>query len=302
MAENEPTSVDAPGSQSARRFLLVTNPESGGGATEAVEEEARRRLPDLTIVRFGGADIERAIRSSVQEGRVVVAAGGDGTVSEVVQHLPEESTLAVLPSGTLNHFARDLGVGDMETAFRVLESGNARTIDLGRAGAGRFVNNVGMGLYPELVRERQGSGGRWRTMLASLAAALRILHRARPLSGSITIDGRTRRLSAWILMIGNNRVSLRPGSLGERDRLDDGLLEVHLMLVGRGAGRLTGPVWRVVRGRLWRSERLVRAEGRRVRVRVDGPPRLVSRDGECVDRTTTLEAEILPKALRVLAP
>src|SRR6266496_3487397 len=78
----------------------------------------------------------------------LVAAGGDGTVNAVVQHLVARGTLAVLPGGTLNHFARDLGVRNPERALEALERGEPRPVDLGRVDGKVFVNGVGLGLYP----------------------------------------------------------------------------------------------------------------------------------------------------------
>jgi diacylglycerol kinase family enzyme len=284
-------------------FLLVTNPSAGSEEDRELLDLARSRLGEVEIVRMGAdRDLGAAVRAAVAEDRVVVAAGGDGTVSAVIQHLVPSGTLGVLPAGTWNHFARDLGIEDLETGLTVLLSGRARRIDVGRAADRLFANNVGMGLYPELVRERTQSKGRWGWLLSSIGAAIRVLRRARPVTGSIEVDGRREAFAAWIIMVGNNRFTLRPGRVGTRDRLDEGVLELWLMTVGRGIARRMRPVWRVLRGRLWQSRRIVRTPARFVRIDVSGLPQLVSRDGEASERTSSLPVEILPGALRVLAP
>jgi diacylglycerol kinase family enzyme len=74
------------------------------------------------------------------------------------------------------------------------------------------------------------------------------------------------------------------------------------MTVRRGLARRMGPVWRVLRGRLWQSRRIVRTPARTIRIQLSGPPTLVSRDGEASERASSLVVQILPGALRVLAP
>lgn len=291
----------APAGGPRTSFVLVTNPESGSKKGPVIEEARRRLDVRRTLVIGREPHLGAAIRAAVEGGYVVVAAGGDGTVSAVVQHLVPDGTLGVLPLGTLNHFARDMGVDEQETAMRVLEAGMARTVDVGRAGNRLFVNNVGLGLYPELVHEREAHEGRWGRLLAHLAAAIRVLRRARPVLGSIAVDGDHRDLAAWVVMVGNNCFRSDPGELGSRDRLDEGVLDVWMMRLGGRLGS-TGPAWRVLRGTLAGSRRLIRTQGSVVEIRLRGNSRRVSRDGEASERATSLRVEVLPGGLKVLAP
>src|SRR5947207_654071 len=116
-------------------FLLVTNPRAGPpGLAERILSGARR-LSDLEVVEVRpGLDLGEVVRLAVGEGRTVVSAGGDGTVNAVAQHLVGGGTLGVLPGGTLNHFARDLGVQNLNVAFEALCAGHSTSVDLGRAG------------------------------------------------------------------------------------------------------------------------------------------------------------------------
>jgi diacylglycerol kinase family enzyme len=248
-------------------------------------------------------DLAGAIGEAVSEGRIVVAAGGDGTVNAVAQQVVGRSTMAVLPAGTLNHFARDLGVEDLDTAIDALKAGRVRAIDVGRIGDRYFVNNAGIGIYPEMVYERQRSEDRVGKWLASTGAALRVLRQTEPVVGAIEADGDARALFAWMVFFGNNRFGSTPARLAQRARMDEGVLDVGLLLAGPRGARRSSVAWRVLRSRPWQtSNRVVRRTARQVRVRLDGEPRHVTRDGETGDPVREIEAEIVPGALRVVAP
>jgi diacylglycerol kinase family enzyme len=272
-------------------------------SNEALVARARKRLTDVESFELDpGADLAGAIDRALLEDRVVVAAGGDGTVNAVVQHLVARGTLAIIPGGTLNHFARDLGVRDPDRALETLERGEPRAIDVGRIDGRVFVNGIGLGLYPEVVQERDRSRqplGRW---VAAAAASVAVLRRATPLVGTVSVDGDARRLDAWIVFVGNNRFGTVPGRIGARERLDQGVLDVRLL---EASGRTRGPVnlaWAVLRDRAWVGRRLVRAEARRVEVHVTARPRPLSLDGEVTDAVDHAVIEVVPRALRVLQP
>jgi diacylglycerol kinase family enzyme len=234
---------------------------------------------------------------------VVVAAGGDGTVNAVAQHVVGKGTLGVLPGGTLNHFARDLGVEDLETALEALAAGHTRPIDVGMLNGERyFLNNVGIGLYPEIVYHRERAEARAGKWLAAAGAALRVLRDSAPVGGTIAADDDARTLFAWMVFVGNNRFGTTPGRIGRRERLDEGILDVGLFLAGPRGARRSSVAWRVLRSRPWQtSSRVIRHQARRVTVRIHGGPRPISWDGEAGNAGRAMEVEIVPRALRVVA-
>lgn len=282
-------------------YLLIHNPGSGSDTRPALEL-VRSRLPDCRTVELGGVDLGATVEEAVAEDRVVIAAGGDGTVNAAAQHLVGRGTLAVLPVGTLNHFARDLGIDGPEAALDALAGGRATRIDVGRAGGRVFVNNAGMGVYPEVVRERERRQDRIGKWLAAVGAAADAMRRAEPLVGAIEADGDARALLAWMVFVGNNIFGTEPGRIGTRSRLDQGALDLRVLTVGRRRARRSSVAWRILRGRQWTSRRLVRREARHVTIALQGGPRLISRDGESDDSATRLEVEILPRTLKVLVP
>jgi undecaprenyl-diphosphatase len=286
-----------------RAALLVVNPGSGAGEGRELPVRVREVVPDIRVLELGdGVDLGAEIGAALSEDRAVIAAGGDGTISAVAQHLVEKGLLAVLPTGTLNHFARDLGLRDLDDAVEALGSGRELQIDLGRVGERYFVNNAGLGLYPELIyeREQEEDGiGKW---VAAGKAAARMMRRADPLAGTIVADGDARALLAWMVFVGNNRFETTPGRIGQRERMDEGVLDLGLFLAGRRGARRSQVAWRMLRSLPWQtSRRVVHRVAERVEVQIRGRPRLVSFDGEAGEEAERLDATIHPRSLRVLA-
>jgi diacylglycerol kinase family enzyme len=285
-------------------FLIVANPKSGDRGSGELERMVRGRLDEVDFLWLEpGVDLGRAIDEAAAQGRGVVAAGGDGTVNAVAQHVAATGTpLGVLPAGTLNHFARDLGVRDMDVALEVLTDGRIAAVDAGRAGERYFVNNAGLGLYPELVYERERHEhrvGKWR---AAARAARQILGNADPVVGTIVADGDEKALLAWAVFVGNNRFGAQTGRIGTRERIDQGTLDLRLLTVGKRRASRTKFAWRVLRSRQWRGRRLISRDARKVGIRIVGEPRLVSWDGESGGPLSEVDFEIVPRALRVIVP
>jgi undecaprenyl-diphosphatase len=287
-------------------YLLVLNAGAGTEEADAFEERAQRELPDVRTVHLGeeGLDLSAIVREAVREGRTVVAAGGDGTVNAVVQDVVHaDGVLGVLPAGTLNHFARDLGVERIDDAFSALSEGHTARVDVGRIGDRLFVNNATFGLYPEVVEERERHEDRLGKWIALARASLRMLLRALPLEGTVSADGDARGLFAWILFIANNRVEFAPGRIGQRPRLDEGVLDVHVMTAGRRAAvSRASAAWAVLAAHSWRKHRLIRTDARTVEVELRGGGRPYAYDGETAEAVGSVRAEILPRALRVVRP
>ncbi|HYH28724.1 MAG TPA: diacylglycerol kinase family protein [Actinomycetota bacterium] len=284
----------------SRRFLVVSNAHSGSNDQE-LETAVVEALGSVEILRLSESpDLGKEVKRAVGEDRVVVVVGGDGTVNATVQHLGG-GTLGVIPGGTRNHFARDLGVPELDQALEAIRSGTERRADLGRVNGKAFVNNAGLGLYPELVEERERKEdaiGRWPAMLAG---AFRLWRGADPVVATVSRDGDRRAVSAWVVFVGNNRFDTAPGRLGRRQRLDEGVLDVRVITAKRHPSSFT-PAWRLLRKASWQPDGQVRASARSLEVDVSGPPRLFSVDGETAGPERRLSFEIEPGALNVLAP
>jgi len=273
------------------------------GAIQAAFAEAG---VEAAVHRCAGAHLTASARAAAATGvDAVVAAGGDGTVSAVASALVGgDVPLAVLPLGTLNHFARDLGMpGELVEAARAIATGTAERVDAGDVNGRTFVNNSSIGLYPLIVgardAERRATGrGKWRAMLT---AAWRVLRRFPLVAVHVQSEAGAVLTRTPFVFVGNNAYQVGPLSLGQRTCLDGGSLSLYTM---RCTGRLQ-MFWlslRAIFGRLDHIEQLeiqrvseLRVELRRRRVRV-------ALDGEVATLDTPLCYAIRPRALPVVRP
>ena len=232
----------------------------------------------------------------------VVAAGGDGTVSAVASGLAGTSMpLAVLPFGTLNHFARDIGMPtELEEAARAIAFGETERIDVAEVNGHVFVNNSSIGLYPEavLVRDVERKKRKLGKFSAMLLAAFRVLRRFPLLAVCVATPERTVATKTPFVFFGNNEYSTGLLSLGKRDTLDAGTLCVHTV---RARSRIK-MLWLILRAMLGRPEKIRDFETQCVtEVSVLSKKRslAVALDGEVIRMAPPLYYRIRPGALLV---
>lgn len=226
----------APRSEGARAITVLVNAHAGGAGAGDVG----RRVADafagaggtvgVEVLASGPAIDERA-RTLARADGVLVAAGGDGTVSAVAAAVAAGGgTLGVLPLGTLNHFAKDLGIPlDLAQAAGVVLRGRVVRVDLGEVNGRIFVNNSSLGLYPRLVWEREQERRRGhRKWLASAIAAARTWRRYRTVVVHLTLDGVERVIATPFVFVGNNEYHASGLSLGGRSTLTAGALSLYV--------------------------------------------------------------------------
>ena len=237
------------------------------------------------------------------EAATVVVGGGDGTVSAVAAQLADtDGVLGVLPLGTLNHFAKDLGIPvDLGAAMDVIKAGNVRKVDAADVNGRVFVNNSSIGIYPFLVTERTAEQHRRGVgKLAAIGPALmRTVRGSSWQTVKITAQGETREVRTPCVFVGNNFYDL--ANLGRRSGMASGELCVYVVKDASWLGLAILP-FRIVCG-LARSDRDV--ELHRVKsltIRAGRSKMLVATDGETFSEPAPLSYRIRPGALRVLAP
>ncbi|MFH9013166.1 diacylglycerol kinase family protein [Streptomyces sp. NPDC017943] len=280
-------------------LVLVANTASGSAERASALRDA---LPRAEVVECAPEEVPAELDRAAGRARVLGVCGGDGTVNTAARvALRAGLPLAVLPGGTLNHFAYDLGVEDVRDLARALRQGDAVRVDVGRfSGGGRegvFLNTCSVGVYPELVREREHWSPRIGGWPAGMLAALRVLRADRhPLEAEL--GGRTRPL--WLLFAGNGTYH-RMGLLsGRRLDLADGQLDVRVVHGGRRpAARLLAAAFA---GPLTRSPVHAAVQVRRLRLDHVAPGTLLAHDGEVTEVEGTVTLEKLPRALTVYRP
>ena len=273
------TAEDAPALTDGAGLVLVVN-QGGGSADQAdeVEKLLAEKLPRAEVVRADD-DVAQVLRDAAARATVLGAMGGDGTIScAAAVALEAGLPLAVFPGGTLNHFAADLGVSTPEEVLEALQQGSAVEVSVASAapdGEGLyFLNTFALGVYPELVRERERHEKRLGKWPAMVLATARVLREAEPVE--VEVEGSTRRL--WTLFAGNGFYH-PPGFVPAwRERLDEGSIDIRIVDASRRFAR-TRLVLAVLGGTLARS----RVYEQRVvgRLRLDaGEAVPIARDGE----------------------
>ena len=294
-------------------ITVLLNPRAGSRDTASADDIAaafRSAQCDADIRITDGPSANAAATGALKRGsKVIVAAGGDGTVSAVASAVAETSaTLGVLPLGTLNHFAKDLGIPlDLGEAAKVIAAGRRMSVDLGELNGRSFINNASIGMYASLVAERDAmqrlGRGRW---LAHGLAAMRVWRRHRRLhvevrSSNGEVGSKGEIVRTPFVFVGNNEYQLSGLELGGRKTLAAGRLHVCMApgMSRRGVARMIiAAVFGDVRNLDGFKSFTTLA------VTLDaGVARLqVSVDGEVVTLDNPLTCRVRPRALRVMVP
>lgn len=292
-------------------ITVLLNPVAGAGESDNMPTQLAALFGaagvPTRIVTFGSdAEAREAVRCAVSAGDdAVVAAGGDGTISTVASALAgSDMPMGVLPLGTLNHFAKDLGLPfDLGEAVKTIAARRTTRVDVGEVNGRIFLNNSSIGIYPDIVMEREAlrRQGR-RKWMAFLLATARILRHHRGLIVNITADGPAATARTPFLLVGNNQYETDGIRLGARLRLNEGRLSAYLAprLHARDLPRL---LVLALAGQARKNHLLESFAARELHVDTPRRRRLrVALDGEVVVMTAPLHFRIRPLALRVIAP
>jgi undecaprenyl-diphosphatase len=276
-------------------LVVVVNVQANGDAGQLIRE----RLPAADVVTLdAGVDLAAELARRAGSARAFGAVGGDGTVAAVAAAaLRHRLPLAVFPAGTLNHFARDLGIGSFEDTIHALAAGDAVAVDVAAVNGVPYLNTAVIGAYPDLVKRRDQLRPRVGKWLGMAAAAGDVLHRQQPLR--LVIDGEP--VEAWTLFVGNGCYRWRGASPAWRPRLDDGWLDVRYL---RADARLSRA--RTVLSTLAGLNERNGAHRTRLvtelRVESGSGPVQVARDGEPGERASSFRFVKLPGTLVVYRP
>jgi diacylglycerol kinase family enzyme len=291
-----------------RKVLVVLNSRSGAllqrDATEVmreVEQGLAQRGRTIQVVLARGARIARAIdRGAAGDHDTVVVGGGDGSASYAAQRLAgTDKVLGVLPLGTLNLLARDIGMpASLDDALPALSAAAPRKVDIGLLNGRPFHTLSGVGFFSQMARAREETRDVPGKLLRTAAAALRALSRTGHFALDIVVDGRRRQIDSYAVLV---TVNCFAGDEWRRDRLDAGTLEVHiaedrgaLAKLKAGADLLAGD-WR-------RNPGIHSVQARRVSIATRRRRTWVSTDGELVRERIPLVYAIAPRGLRLLVP
>jgi diacylglycerol kinase family enzyme/membrane-associated phospholipid phosphatase len=272
-----PAPRELPAAPSGERATVVYNPRSGSSPAKPTPNELRSLLPQAQIEELGeDGSPEEAGRRAAERAKIVGVCAGDGTLTSVAETAIErDKPLLLVPGGTMNHLAHDLGLRSADDAARALARGRGVAVDYGTANGRPFLNNVSLGLYTTVLESRaalEARVGRWP---AQLVAVLRAVRRQRPFE--VEIDGKRRAI--WMLFVGNGEYHGRGLLPGWRRSLDGGLLDVRIMPVRRPAPRLRA-ILSVLAAGIGRSGAIERRRAPRLVIDCDRDAIRLTRDGE----------------------
>jgi undecaprenyl-diphosphatase len=282
---------------------IVVNPGAGSGAIGPgvpPTSELRSALPAAEVVELDeGADLaEELERLAANGSRALGVAGGDGSINTAAGvALRHGLPLVVVPAGTLNHLARDLGVESVADAVDAVRDGHAVEIDVARIAGRPFLNTASFGSYAELVDAREALEGRIGKWPALAVAIVRVLRRGEPVE--VDLDGRRRRL--WIAFVGNCRYLPEGMAPTWRERLDDGRLDVRVVDAGHPFSR-TRLALAAATGTLRRSRVFETWSTDQLPVRSANGALRLARDGETFDGADAFEVAKSGERLAVFTP
>ncbi len=279
-------------------LVVVVNPSAGLGGGDPTDD-ILQEWPKATIV--GIDDLDTVIADHAPHALGV--AGGDGSVAAVAavaaaHRLP----LVLVPAGTLNHFARDVGVQGLDDTARAVADGDGVLVDLAAvsvdgAGTRWFVNTASLGGYPDMVRLRETLQDRWGKWPAAAIALARVLRTSRPMR--VELNGEPQLV--WMLFVGNGPYRPKGFAPTMRPALDAGLMDVRYIRADTRFSRARFFLGAML-GSLHRSRTYRHLETRRLDVRLLDGAVAIATDGEVGPTGSTFEFRSRPAALAIYRP
>jgi diacylglycerol kinase (ATP) len=292
------------------RILVILNPSAGsfdaGQVNRALSEDLGGQVQDLQMYEMDGQeDLGQVARDAIDDGfDIVVAAGGDGTVSGTINGLVKTNhPLGILPLGTVNTLARDLGIPlRLGQALELLTGDHKlKDVDVLQVGDRFLVLNVSVGVSSLAMLNTPQAAKRRFGYAAYLWAGMKWLTGFQPRRFRITVDGQSSQWRASEVVIANSGlIGMPPFRWGTHIHLDDGQLDV-CMVYARTVPGYIGLIWKSMTGQQSQDPKVhyLRAEHS---VAIDTSyPLPVQGDGEHIGETP-VQVQFIPQALRVVVP
>lgn len=276
------------------------------GSAEAAKEALEKAGSfDIQVVKPD--DLETVIRRAVEKGsRRILVSGGDGTIATAASALAGTSVeLAVLPGGTLNHFARDNGVPtDLDEAIDVALSGLAKKVDVAYVGDRLFLNTSSIGAYVKFVRIREQFEEKFGYRIATFLAFIRIMSRLHSVRVDLEAEGQSRTYRSPMVFLGVGERELKMPKLG--GRVPHGQCGLQVIVVrGSTRARLLALAFSAVAHGTRRAARTPHMDSfmvDRCTIELGEGRAEIAVDGEVVALTTPLEFRIERDALTIIVP
>lgn len=235
-----------------------------------------------------------------------MVAGGDGTIGTAAALVAgTETELAVVPAGTLNHFAKDHGIPtDLPEAATLARNGRIETADLGYANDSVFLNTSSIGAYVTFVRVRERFEGRFGYAIASFLALVRIFSALRTFDVELKVEGAKKSYRTSMVFIGAGERELKMPVLG--NRVENGKRGLHVMIVeGRRPARLFAVALAGIAKGTKQAAKLPQFDAFIVdncRIDLRRPTSTIALDGELKQLNTPLDYRLERDAIHLVVP
>lgn len=289
--------------------IILINAKAG---SDDKNDELRRKIEEgfksrmeADVRFFKSAEIIQEIRRAIAEKPdILVAGGGDGTINAVASEVLKTDILfGVLPLGTLNHFAKDAGIPlETDAAIQNILAENVVRIDAAEVNGKVFLNNSSLGIYPNIVAQReevQSHGhAKWTSFMWAFFGVLKKYPMVRV---KIEAENKTALHKTPFVFIGNNQYIMEGFTMGGRKGLTDGKLSLFVIHRTGKLGLLRLALKALFGGVRQDKDFDAYSVGEIV-IESDLPVVKVSTDGEVNEMKTPLHYKILPKALQLILP
>jgi YegS/Rv2252/BmrU family lipid kinase len=289
-----------------RSRAIFLNARSGKSLDKGNLVPALRRAglsADIHCIPADG-DVTDWLANVSRDYDVLIAAGGDGTVSAVAAAaVSSGKTLGVIPAGTLNHFARDLGIPlELDKAVAVVAANHVRQLDVAVVNESLFINNASIGAYPAMIWERNRAREKgFPRLVAQGIAVFRAWLDLRSIKVRVGADTAEFVRRSPLVFVGNSKYEVEGLRLGKRLTMTDGSLSVYVLADSGRLDALTLPI-RALLGRLEAHEKFEGFQAASVSIEAARHRIGVAIDGEMYVLAPPLRFSIKPRALRAIVP
>ena len=288
----------APAKSKVKAFL-----NSAGGNAEAARDALTKAGFELEEVE--PREMENRLKQAIDQGaKRILVAGGDGTIATAAALVAKKDIeLAILPAGTLNHFAKDHGIPtDLGEAAIAARSGHVVRADIGYVNDSVFLNTSSLGAYVTFVRERERLEKRFGYSIASVIAFAKMMSEIRTFSVTLEVEGKSKTYRASLVFIGVGERDLKVPILG--NRVKNGRRGLHVMIVqgGRPARLFALALAGITKGRQEADKlpEFVEFLVDSCRIDLTRPMATIGLDGELKRFRTPLDYHIERDALRLV--
>jgi len=290
---------------------VIVNQGSGRKAGDSIADQIRERLQGR-VARLDfrrtpkGGDLTGIARHAIGQGfDLIVAAGGDGTQAAIASAVAgSPAAMVVIPGGTFNYFARDLGVGEtVEQALAVLDAPHLRRIHVGEINGLLFLNNVSFGAYPEILKRREDIYKRWgRSRVAAYWSAVVAMWNLRhPIRLVVRANGTERRFKTALAFVAKSAYQLDSFGLDGAEDIRQGRLAL-LVARARRPWPLIRSALRLAFGKSARYQDFDLISAEEFTLETEPRHEYVAHDGEKLWMDSPFSVRVLPNALAVLVP